>query len=1135
MKLFNITLSRRDLFMYSFLILIILIGFYLRFSAISNNPLWMDEGESAIDSVNFIKNGHLSGNYQGQNISYGAFDYENGGSKYTLSPSNPENQAVHGWLNFFPPGILYSVFGKNATIMRLPNLFYFLLTAIFLLLISFSLFKSKFIGVLSVLIYSTFNKVVFFEYQLRYYSLSILLCMILTWLILNRRDQVYLQGAFLILLYHTHLLIFLAMFVVWFIFSIINDIIENKHYKLISFIGFQSLVFCIFTRFNILLSTDIYYFASNKVRLFLLIIFIIIHLILILLPICLLLKKCSCKNLKLPKDFSFLFRILVYIIYISFIIFIQLRGDTIFSIAEKSILLFALLILMILDIKKNYNKKVFFIVFISFLLIFIPFILKQHVRNSLPGIILSFLLISISLNYLLRNKTSKYLVFSLILIFFVIAVVPESLSIKNSYGNTYFNSLIPMLNEERFYGYDIFVEYNHFPLMFYSPGPFYSYIWNINVSYLNNTNNTYFILLEPKKDSYCSFFLKNNPTYYKKCSINPRYYLEDLPNNCQIIAKDQYTLIGCNIEDIEFWNKSSFNYCSNSYFMNKSSESIACLNRIMSSEERIEKFTEPMNSYKIDQLYGAHRAYILNDFIDNNVSSVLLNNTEELYSWINKVYLRIMTPEWSDIYYSLSIGKVSSGPYINQENGLGAVSIICSFFKKIGKDDSKCSKYISKNSNGWATTSRNTDDSIGYQQLWIYNAWYQSNYAKYNFDNLNESFYWIFNQWPASGEKFGYNPTPDEIPLDTLLLGYHLTKNPDFLYLADKVSRQMHEDDLAAIYGFRPGLQYYSLLENLNKSENNSLLHSKILYGPSGNYINNKSVQVDKMIIRGGQNESIFGVFNLRYSGYHSYPATNALIALHINEKPVVAENLRYYIDPLLPKGRQQERDERISRSRLNGFYVNQSKLKNAFEKFNIFKLNIFKTYPIFSNIDYYNFSDSQDIAIISASKSNQYKNIRLIYREGGEFILILDSNYLNYKIENGVSWHFLDNSSQPSFSYDNLTQIHFSDIQNNDLPISKDLAITNSIYFNSESNRSDVSAIFSTDNKDKYYVSKYFYSEGLKCLQISNSKQEIYFILNNNQVNAECFNKKIEPSSIILEKNNTIYKFFMNDTFSNI
>ena len=102
----------------------------------------------------------------------------------------------------------------------------------------------------------------------------------------------------------------------------------------------------------------------------------------------------------------------------------------------------------------------------------------------------------------------------------------QAAGIKEISYNIHLRELVNELKKEKYANNNVFVEYNHFPLLFYTDISKLFYIWNINPRYFETTSDKYFIVLEPDRNpNRCKYYYKRFSELLKECEADPRFFL----------------------------------------------------------------------------------------------------------------------------------------------------------------------------------------------------------------------------------------------------------------------------------------------------------------------------------------------------------------------------------------------------------------------------------------------------------------------------------------------------------------------------------------------------------------------------------------------------------------------------------
>ncbi len=210
------------------------------------------------------------------------------------------------------------------------------------------------------------------------------------------------------------------------------------------------------------------------------------------------------------------------------------------------------------------------------------------------------------------------------------------------------------------------------------------------------------------------------------------------------------------------------------------------------SEAQQGVYTHSAHSVKFVQYEAALRVYYY--FVSKQRFPHLFSAQEdqEIRRWLAAVNRRALTVEWVDWLYALAFSKRPEGPYENQENGAGLLSLL----ETSGLADPSSSglnrSYLGRNLRGWNARFRNTDDALVYQAEWITNAFFQSLYSGLvSKENQKRSFEWLLLQALPDGGRLGYNHPGRESFAGIAYLGARILNDERFLWLAGNSLQQL--------------------------------------------------------------------------------------------------------------------------------------------------------------------------------------------------------------------------------------------------------------------------------------------------------------------------------------------------------
>jgi hypothetical protein len=335
------------------------------------------------------------------------------------------------------------------------------------------------------------------------------------------------------------------------------------------------------------------------------------------------------------------------------------------------------------------------------------------------------------------------------------------------------------------------------------------------------------------------------------------------------------------------------------------------------------RFTNPANSVKIIQREAALRVYYLIRVGESFPNLFSESDWSSIKDWLKAINRRSLTVEWVDWMYGLAFSKWPEGPYENQENGAGLLTLL----EILGIDDvdvetqdlsRRNRDYLARNQRGWYQRFRNTDDAIIYQPEWITNALFQALFwgeAQDIEQNQRLSFEWLLLQALPDGTAIGYNH-PARAPLAMIAyLGAELLRDPRYVWLSARSLEAVEAEGrhLSA----QPGIT--SPVDLVGSAPT---VGSCLLFGDSGLPNQQGPLAPDKVVFRSGWlPDSSYLLLNLRFTGWHRYKATNS-ISLVYQDGPLAIESFSEAPSSWLPVGRSQFRDKRIPRENLNGLLI---------------------------------------------------------------------------------------------------------------------------------------------------------------------------------------------------------------------
>ncbi len=341
-------------------------------------------------------------------------------------------------------------------------------------------------------------------------------------------------------------------------------------------------------------------------------------------------------------------------------------------------------------------------------------------------------------------------------------------------------------------------------------------------------------------------------------------------------------------------------------------------------EAAAQKFSQAAHSVKFIQYEAARRAYYVPRVRQAFPHLFSDADLRTLADWFGAINRRALTVEWVDWMYAAALARWPLGPYENQENGAGLLSVLIS----TGLEDPELAdanrRYLQQNPRGWLARFRNTDDALVYQPEWLINALFQASYTGQPAGRNRElAFEWLLLQALPDGQAPQYNhPGRPSLAGIAYLAAVELG-DPRYLWLADQALQAAAAQGQAV--NAQPGAE--RPIDLVGESPN---VGSCLLYGDSGLPTQVGPLAPDKIVFRDGWTpDAPYLLLNLRFSGWHRYKATNTVTLLSLGN-PVVSDLLERKTFRWLPAGRSLLRDKRIPRENLSGFLIAESGIRAA-------------------------------------------------------------------------------------------------------------------------------------------------------------------------------------------------------------
>ena len=338
-------------------------------------------------------------------------------------------------------------------------------------------------------------------------------------------------------------------------------------------------------------------------------------------------------------------------------------------------------------------------------------------------------------------------------------------------------------------------------------------------------------------------------------------------------------------------------------------------------EARSAAFVGPAQSIKYGQYQAAIRIYFY-DKVRQAYPELFSSQEEELLRyWFAAINQRAQTVGWVDWMYALAFRMLPEGPYENQETGAGLLALLEYYGLGDASLTGENQAYLAARTGGWQAGFRNTDDAIIYQPEWINNAYFQSlYYGLFDAENARRSFEWLLLQSPPDGSPLSYNHIGLVYLAAPTYLGTQLLQDEELMWLAGRSLEYLQAGDQGL--SAQPGME---LLLDLRGTSPD--MGSCLIYGDSGLPTQPGPLAPDKVVFRDGwESDSAYLLLNLRFTGWHRYKATNAIVLVS-KSGPLVEEVTTGETLAWLPSGRSLFRDKRIPRENLNGLLIQRNGL----------------------------------------------------------------------------------------------------------------------------------------------------------------------------------------------------------------
>ncbi len=417
-------------------------------------------------------------------------------------------------------------------------------------------------------------------------------------------------------------------------------------------------------------------------------------------------------------------------------------------------------------------------------------------------------------------------------------------------------------------------------------------------------------------------------------------------------------------------------------------------------------FTEPVNSVKYGQYLASQRAYFYPLVRDTFPGLFTLSQEQIIQDWFAAINRRTFTVEWVDWLYALAFRYWPHGPYENQENGAGLLSLLESSDLAAPELSSKNQQYLADNNRGWLTNFSVTDDAAVYQPEWMENAWFQSIYTdEINTSNQQLSFDWLKLLALPDGSPLRYNHPGYVEYANSAYWGANLLNDPTLMWLAGRALDNL-EQSQATLNG-QVGAE-----QQLSITGTSPTIGSCLVYGNSGLPTQEGPLAPDKLVFRSGWDpDDIYLLLNLRFTGWHRSKATNSVVQLYQN-KPLVVENYAGETFDWLPVGRSLFRDKRIPRENLNGLVIGKIGMAKVLYQLTGFGSPWAQDPPYYAEVTRFETSPEVDVSATLIDDWHGWQHQRPIYFYPEGIVAVFDNAQGTQDHPAALIWHLVGDAT---------------------------------------------------------------------------------------------------------------------------
>lgn len=416
-------------------------------------------------------------------------------------------------------------------------------------------------------------------------------------------------------------------------------------------------------------------------------------------------------------------------------------------------------------------------------------------------------------------------------------------------------------------------------------------------------------------------------------------------------------------------------------------------------EMQADRFTTPSNSVKYSQYEAALRVYYYIQVKKHTPGLFTLSEDQAIRRWFTAINRRAWNVEWIDWLYALAYNQLPRGVFENQEIGAGLLSLM----EVEGLGDPALSErnraYLNAQPRGWQARFRNTDDTIDYQQEWIYNALFQSQLSGLAAHEATQrSFDSLWLQALPDGSPLQVNHPVPLVQTGIAYLGASLLQDARLLWISGR-----SVDYFSTVAGKQtavPGVEAAIKLTGMSP-----LTGTCLLYGDSGIHTRSGPLAPDKIVFRDGWSvDSTYMLVNLRFTGWHRYKASGTITRVY-QAGELAREQLQGESANWLPAGRSMFRDKRIPRQNLNGLLIERSGMGAVLYRLTGLGTRWAQDPPFYARVESFQNREDLDYADIRIENWHGWDHSRKIFFYHQGPIVIFDQAHGPSKRRAALSW----------------------------------------------------------------------------------------------------------------------------------